>query len=809
MKRINYLLLITIIFFYVTPCFSESLDNESEVVNEVKKTQEKIIRFHYDNEDLVDVINSIAGLKDINIVLPVGPNAIPPEMKVTLHMQDKVAIDEAWDLLCTILDVAGYSMVERGLNTFVIVKTSNQVTKGAWPVYVSVKPEDLPDTDQRIRYVYFMANIKVSGEAESELQGLLRGLLPQGTSAFSIDPSSNALIITAKSNVIKSVMNIVQLLEKTTYKEKMESLTLEFNLASIVANLFNGENGILKSPNERQRYGVDAKKPREATYFSKYVKIIAYDRTNTLIIVGREEAVERIKSFVQKYIDVPVESGKSILHVYKLQYLDAATFAEVLQKIVDSAAAGGTGQSQAEGSAPATIERYFEGVIVKSDAPDSLAGSGEEEAGGIYRGNNNLIIAARNEDWKRIKKLIEELDVPQPQVILQVLVADMNLGDVRLIGSWVRNPEKFGFPKGFDFQAANLDSQFVMVDNYDEPTTLAPDLLQQYYDSDGNVPGQDQSFANIVAPNSTLISFNDCDSCKTWAILQMINTLNYRKVLSMPHVIAVNNKQAEIVIGEERFVKGAAVGNQGGTVTATQEWVNANLTLTLTPRIAFGQDVEKLTLDINVKIEDFQSTTNFANANRFTREFKTISIIKSGEVIALGGLSRLADTSSIRQTPVLGQIPILGYFFKTRQSDTPQENLTVFIRPTIVMPKLRGGMGDYTQNYIKLTKQYTKEGMLFDSLKDPITRWFFKLESNIDEAIDDFVANDELKTETFDEEIAGDAVTVVDAKKAQVVKPKSKHSKVAARREKRGLFFKRDNKLEKLLSDQENPFESA
>jgi len=780
---------------------------EQEASNGTKNSSERVIRFYYDNEDLVDVINSLAALKEVNIVLPVGPNAISPETKLTFHMEEKVSIDQAWDLLYTILDVAGYSMAVREPNTFAVIKTNKEIIKGALPVYVNVEPEKLPDTDQRIRYLYFMANVKVSEEAESELQGLLTGMLPPETSSFKVDPSSNAIIITAKANEIRSIMRIIKLLEKTTYKERMELVKLKHTQATIVANLFNGEQGILKTPAERQRYGVDTKKPSEATYFSKYVKVIADDRINALIVVGREEAVYRIKDFVFKYIDVPVDSGQSILHVHQLQYLDAITFAPTLQKIVESAAAGGTGQAQVEGAAPASIERYFEGVIVKSDAPET-AGGEEEDTGGVYKGNNNLIIAARNEDWKRIKALIEELDVPQPQVILQVLVADLTLDDVRLIGAWLRNPEKWGLPKGVEFQAANLPSQKMMVDNYTDPTTMAPDLLQQWYPlSDEGEPSYEQSYASIADVNSTLLSFNDCRTCETWAILQMINTLGYRKVFSLPHIIAVNNKKAEIVIGESRFVRDAGVGNQGGTVTATKKWIDADLNLKLVPRIAFGETADILTLDIEVKIEDFKETS-FNNADRLTREFKTISIVKSGDVIALGGLARVGDSKIISETPILGQIPILGYFFKTRRTEAPQTNYTIFIRPTIVVPKLRGGMGDYTQNYIKLTKQYTKEGMLFESLKDPITRWFFKPENRIEGAIDDFVAADETKNQEVEEPVS-ELTQVASNEEPKKIEPQPKrHQKLAARRN-RGLFTRNADKLERVLADQENPFEQA
>ncbi|TET06139.1 hypothetical protein E3J79_02955 [Candidatus Dependentiae bacterium] len=759
---------------------------------------EKIISFHYDNEDLVDVINSLASLKEVNVVLPEGPNAITS--KLTFHIAEKVTLEQAWDLLYTILDVAGYSMAERVHNTFVIRRTNKEVTKEALPIYIGVAPDDLPDTDKRIRYLYFLSNIKVSEEAEDELQSLLKDLLPAETSSYRIEPASNGLIITAKANEIRSVMRIVKLLEQTTYKEKMEPVKLYHVSVSTVANLFN--ESILKTP-ERHRYGVDTKKPSEITYFSKYVKVIPYDYTNTLIVVGREQAVERIRDFVRKYIDVPLDAGKSILHIYQLQYLDAVEFEPVIQKIVE-AAAPGPRQAEAEAGKQVGVERYFEGVIIRADKPEEVA------EGKPIKGTNKLIIAARNDDWIIIKRLIEQLDMPQPQVIIQVLVADLDLTDVRLIGSILRNSDKLHLPKGVAFQAANIADVF--VDNVDKPTTLAADLLRNYYsDQKGKVIETESgtySYADQASvANSTFVSLSDCGKCWTWALLRFLHTLGYRKVLSLPHVIAVNNKKAEIKIGDERFVPDAGVGGAGGTVTATKKWIKADLKIDLTPRIAYGEKEQALTLDIVVDIDDFK-TTSKSDADHVTRHFETTAILNSGDVLALGGLMRLEDANNLNETPVLAQIPILGYLFKRRERKTPKTNLTVFIMPTVIQPKLRGGMGIYTQDYIQLTKRYTQEGELFDSLKDPITRWFFKPENMVEESINDFVSKEELNNKT------ARAETTSDRKKDEIEKSTGVTSRKAGKKDKIAMAKRRkrnvlrdehEDKLTALLAGQSNP----
>jgi len=265
-----------------------------------------------------------------------------------------------------------------------------------------------------------------------------------------------------------------------------------------------------------------------------------------------------------------------------------------------------------------------------------------------------------------------------------------------------------------------------------------------------------------------------------------------------------------VVIGGERFVKDEAAGSPGGAVTATKRWIPANLEIDLTPRIAFGLEAENLSLDVIVDINDF-STAIITSADTTKRHLETTAILNSGDVLALGGLLKMEDKNTIGQTPILGQIPILGYLFKQRKRQTPKTSLTVFIMPTIVQPKLRGGMGVYTKDYIKLTKRYTKEGMLFDSLKDPITRWFFQPENKVDETIDQFVAETQVKEGIYPQEQTPPIEETSSKKQSKKEKKKSGIHKKMKAVEKTKLARRRnsiadeEDPLRLLLEDQENP----
>lgn len=702
---------------------------EEEIVRSVVKNnraveQEKTIDINYNDADLIDVINRFAQLRGVNIILPTGANII--KSKLTLQMGERLSIEQVWKLLYTIVDIAGYSLIKR-LDAYVIVKTDKDIARRAMPIYIGVAPQDLPSTNKRIRYLYYLSNIQVpniGSKGDSELHNLLSHILPQEAITRYM-PSSNGLLIVEQAHIIKAAMKVVLEFDKVGFKENLEVIKLRYSTADIVAEIFNKNILPVAQPRNRRRLGSRGKS--KARYFPKSMKIIAEPRTNTLILLGRQQAIDRVKEFIFSYIDVNLGSGKSILHTYKLQYLDAEPFVKTLESIVASAAGGGTGQSRASGKAKGP-ERFFDGVIIKTDTPPSK--KGEEKA---YAGSNQLIIAARNDDWKRIKKLIEKLDRPQPQVIIEVLIADIQINDDRLLGSHTRNPKAMPLPEFInsesDVQFQSAQTNVALASKTDGG--LQVDLLQE----PGFTPSAPNTviippFGATLSPGAGFVSLSDSDG-KTWSILQVLQRYENSKILSHPHIVATNNQLAKVVIGEIRLVRGPSTSGQAGVTTAQLQEKEASLKVNITPRISGGNTVN---LQVSVILNEFIGDVG----NQIDRSVITNANVLSGSILALGGLIKINTSHGLNATPILGRIPLIGWLFKKKSSEIIRNNLTVFIRPTIVQPRLRGGIDTYTRDYINVAKQYVKDGMLFDTLRDPITRWFFRTGVSAEDAIDAF-----------------------------------------------------------------------
>ncbi|HEV2916932.1 MAG TPA: hypothetical protein VGW78_04240 [Candidatus Babeliales bacterium] len=666
-------------------------------------TQSTLIPFSYTNEDLTNIINYIVGLLNKNVFLPQGSNAI--NVKLSYHANQEFTPQEAWDLVMSFLDLAGYSVIEKD-GTYHILKSNKEIAREGLPVYIGSSISTVPDTDQRVMYVHYFTNMHVSNEGVSEIQEILKSILPEDAKYVS-DPSKNALIIAAKAHDILNLLDIIEKLDKTEYKEHIDFIKLRYASARVVADLFNEYLLIPEDP--AAKFRLDTRK-RESNYFAPHTRIIAYDRTNSLIIIGNQQGLARIKEFITNHMDVAPESGNSILHVKRLQYLDAEEFAPVLQKIVESSPTT-TGQARTEGKRPAGPERFFDEVIISVDKPKNAQDL-------KYYGGNNLIIACRNDDWHIIEDLIESLDLPQDQVFIEILIADLTVHDQRLLGTIMRNPDFLPIVNDTAFQSAQLDPGIILSDLPVNPTTnVNSDLLSV---PPVATPQKSLASPNIgsVVPGTTAISFNDSNG-KTWTIAQILDLFSTSKILSHPHIVATHNKESQFITGQYRLVRGDVTGSIGSNTVVKLEPITADLKIYVTPRISGDQTVN---LDIKIDIEEFlPGTSNAKN----TRSVKTNANVSSESILTLGGLIRTQTTQDKSQTPLLGDIPILGWFFKSRAGDLNKNNLTVFISPTIVHARLRKGIGTYTQDYITLAEQYSKESVLFDTIKDPITRLFF------------------------------------------------------------------------------------
>ncbi|HUX73447.1 MAG TPA: type IV pilus secretin PilQ [Steroidobacteraceae bacterium] len=152
------------------------------------------------------------------------------------------------------------------------------------------------------------------------------------------------------------------------------------------------------------------------------------------------------------------------------------------------------------------------------------------------------------------------------------------------------------------------------------------------------------------------------------------------EVISSPRVITANQKEATIMQGVEIPYQQSA--SSGATTT---QFKNAVLSLKVTPLITPDN---RVILDIDVSDDSVgslvQSATGGTVPSINTRRIVTQVLVNDGQTVVLGGILETTKTKSADKVPYLGDIPILGHLFKTTTHVNNKSELLIFITPKIL-----------------------------------------------------------------------------------------------------------------------------
>jgi general secretion pathway protein D len=181
---------------------------------------------------------------------------------------------------------------------------------------------------------------------------------------------------------------------------------------------------------------------------------------------------------------------------------------------------------------------------------------------------------------------------------------------------------------------------------------------------------------------SSLISKGDIS-----VILSIIKNDANANILSAPQILTLDNKEAEMVVGENvPFVTGsyntqASGGSTGVNPFTTVQRQDVGLILKVKPQINQGG---MITMEISQETSAVKDTKNASGITTTKRSIKSNVSVANGNMLVLGGLMNDQINDGVDSVPILGDIPILGWLFKTQQTTNTKRTLMVFIQPTIV-----------------------------------------------------------------------------------------------------------------------------
>jgi general secretion pathway protein D len=468
-----------------------------------------------------------------------------------------------------------------------------------------------------------------------QVAGVLRNLLSRNAFLQTYMPTNTIILIETKANIER----LTQILDEIDVPPPLttEMIKLKYSIAQDVVNILTQ---IIPSI------------PRVAVSPQQQPKVIAEPRTNSIIIVAQPDDIEYLKKVIEK-VDVQEERGE--VNVVYLKYAKAEEVSSILQNIV------GGGLRQQPG--PQVVQ-----------APVRIAAD---------KSTNSLIIIASPPDFEKIKDIISKIDVERRQVFVSAVIMEISssrlaqyglsfLGgkdiSVRMEGTTKKGIAVLGESVG-----APLPFQIV------DPTKIA------------NISGL--LFGFSLPPASVEVGGQTISLPPLAAILNTLATDTQVDILSTPHILTLDNKEAEIRVATNvPFPTGqiiTAAGPGGAAVpTITIQRQDIGIILKITPHII--KEEKKLSLDISVEISDVAEepppglAVQQLGIATIKRTSTTSILVEDGQTAVIGGLMRTRSSLSRAKVPILGDIPVLGFLFRSSQKRVQKSNLLIFITPKII-----------------------------------------------------------------------------------------------------------------------------
>jgi len=281
----------------------------------------------------------------------------------------------------------------------------------------------------------------------------------------------------------------------------------------------------------------------------------------------------------------------------------------------------------------------------------------EKESVAWYPVRNMLEIHALEENVTFILDLLEFLDAPNRQVIIEARIWELTDAQDSQLGSRVNVAKRTGSGSFFNMFDTRFDAQ-AFIDTLTSGRPYEGSVLEFVTAADAN-----HAHLDIV--------------------LQLLKGMGHADLLSQPRMRVTTGHTARIMTGEQVPIQTAKVLLSGSEITTTYKDVGVQLYVTPTIVAPDAITVDVLPTVSEVVGYSDPGPTGISNPIIATREAQTQVTVANGELISIGGLDQIRKTITETKVPLLGDIPLLGYLFKSRRENTKQVRLQILIQPTI------------------------------------------------------------------------------------------------------------------------------
>ncbi|UCD67677.1 MAG: type II secretion system secretin GspD [Betaproteobacteria bacterium] len=579
------------------------------------------VRLNFVNADLNAVVRAIGHYTGRTFV-------VDPRVKGSLDLvsEKPLSRSQALSALTAALRLQGYAIVEVGGISRVVPEADAKFQGG------SVDTSEVPRSvrgDQVITQVF-----RLRYESAANVLPVIRPLVPPNNPVIAY-AGSNALVVTDYADNLRRIEKIIKAIDvKKAAETQVISLkhAIATDMAALVVRLNEqpGRSGQPPDPNER-------------------VTVVADPVTNSLIVRSKSAGQMRMVRSLVESLDRAGQAGTGV-YVVPLKNAAAGSLAEVLTKVrIDGRDGGSAAQSGQAG--PAGSATNAGATIVADEA------------------SNSLVISASESIYRKLRGVIDRLDVRRAQVYIEALLVEVQTDEAAEFGiQWITGLENISEGGTSIIGGTNFgDASQNIGSAAQDLTNLGQGLNIGVIRGEVTIPGV-----------GTITNLN--------FLARALERTAKANILATPNILTLDNEEATIIVGENipiltgQFVTQGAV-NPNVNPFQTIERQDVGLTLRVKPQISEGGTIRLNLYQEASAVEDV--VTNAGPVTR-KRSLETNVLVDDGNIIVLGGLVQDEVADGTEKVPILGDIPLLGYLFRYDTRRRQKTNLMLFLRPYVI-----------------------------------------------------------------------------------------------------------------------------
>lgn len=461
------------------------------------------------------------------------------------------------------------------------------------------------------------------------------------------------------------------------------------------------------------------------------VRITSEPYSNSIIVTSNSpENLEAVEA-VLKQLDSPSQAGESTLRV-GLRFANASTVAKSINILFakngspplrpdrQQGQQGQNQQQQRSGQGTSSTgfdleeesdeEGYFPWLGGQADNFRTSNGQSVRPVSDMIgkvrivpdQRSNSLLISVNVHYFPQVLKLIEDLDVPTAEVLIEARIVEVASDYLDKLGvRWSPDGSQV-------FSGADYDNSFLVRSSgqYSKGFGGA---------SDANTNPAGSAIAALASLKSGVLD----STISMDFLIQFLRQNTSATVLAQPQINIKNNETGKLFVGQQVPIPDNNQVNQLGGQNTTLRYKDVGVVLEVTPHINKAGDVA---LKIHAESSSIvPGQTVLGGAIFDTRNFKTDLEARSGETLVLGGIIQRQVTDTLRTTPFLGKIPGLGWAFKKKDKITREVELMVFLRPTVIRtPEEAKALLEATDRKMPLIRKWREDAEALKQLStDP------------------------------------------------------------------------------------------